>query len=286
MVARANFQEIHEGRGTDKWWVWLDISHKSKKYILERLPKMHSMILKYNNVDISKDPVEISPTTHYTMWGIWFDPKTYETTLKNFFVAGECTMWVHGANRLWGNSLMETMVFWKNVAQRILDTFENIAPDNSDEVVHISPVCEGTLDANGTLTEIRKEVWEYAWIVRTEEELLKLTQILSEYRIKIQKEWIKCSWDEYTNTMMHNRIHTVLDFAELICKWALERKESRGAHYRLDYPEMDERFARNYLHQVCDGKIVSTWKDVPAPSSELQYGLDTFEEPNNYGHQE
>lgn len=72
--------------------MYLDISHKPKEYILERLPKMHSMILKYNNVDISEKAVEIAPTTHYTMGGIWFDPETYETTLKNFYVAGECTM--------------------------------------------------------------------------------------------------------------------------------------------------------------------------------------------------
>ncbi len=67
VVARANFSEIHEGRGTDKGGVWLDISHKPREYILERLPKMHSMILKYNNVDIAEAPVEIAPTTHYTM---------------------------------------------------------------------------------------------------------------------------------------------------------------------------------------------------------------------------
>lgn len=100
VVARANFNEIHEGRGTERGGVWLDISHKPREYILSRLPKMHSMILKYNNVDIAEAPVEVSPTTHYTMGGIWFDAESYETTLKNFYVAGECTMGVHGANRL------------------------------------------------------------------------------------------------------------------------------------------------------------------------------------------
>ena len=100
VVARANFQEIHESRGTNKRGVWLDISHQPRDYILSRLPKMHSMILEYNGVDIAKDPVEVAPTTHYTMGGIWFDPETYETSLENFFVAGECSMGVHGANRL------------------------------------------------------------------------------------------------------------------------------------------------------------------------------------------
>jgi len=287
VVARANFSEIHEWRGTDRGGVWLDISHKPREYILKRLPKMHSMILKYNNVDIANDPVEVSPTTHYTMWGIWFDSETYETTLKNFYVAGECTMGVHGANRLWGNSLMETMVFGKNIAQKLLD---DVLPKVEHTEHHLSEItgitCDGTLDPDTLLKEIRQEVWDYSGIVRVEDELIKLTEILAWYRKKIETEGIACKWNLYENTMMHNRIKAVLDFAELICKWSLERKESRGAHFRLDYPDMDRSFDKNYLHQIVDGKVVSSWKDVPKPSEVLQEWLDTFEEPNNYGHAE
>ncbi len=287
VVARANFSEIHNGRGTERGGVWLDISHKPRNYILRRLPKMHSMILKYNNVDIANDPVEVSPTTHYTMWGIWFDSETYETTLENFYVAGECTMWVHGANRLGGNSLMETMIFGKNVAQRLLD---EVLPGLEKTDTTTSTVegitCEGTLDPHQLLIDIRKNVWEYSGIVRTETELLELTDILSGYRSKIETEGIACCGNLYENTMMHNRIKAVLDFAELICKWALERKESRGAHFRSDYPDMDRAYDKNYLHQMIDGKVVSTWRDVPKPSAKLQEWLDTFEEPNNYGHSE
>ncbi len=287
VVARANFSEIHNGRGTERGGVWLDISHKPRNYILRRLPKMHSMILKYNNVDIANDPVEVSPTTHYTMWGIWFDSETYETTLENFYVAGECTMWVHGANRLGGNSLMETMIFGKNVAQRLLD---EVLPGLEKTDTTTSTVegitCEGTLDPHQLLIDIRKNVWEYSGIVRTETELLELTDILSGYRSKIETEGIACCGNLYENTMMHNRIKAVLDFAELICKWALERKESRGAHFRSDYPDMDRAYDKNYLHQMINGKVVSTWRDVPKPSAKLQEWLDTFEEPNNYGHSE
>ena len=290
VVARANFAEIHKWNGTERGGVWLDISHKSKDYILERLPKMHSMILKYNNVDISEAPVEVGPTTHYTMGGIWFDDKTYETSLTNFYVAGECTMGVHWANRLGGNSLMETIVFGEKVADKILSLFASDSVKKSD-IIHPrdtdkDDLCSWTLNAEEILTEIRKEVWEYAGIVRTESELLELTEKLTAYRAKIESEGIACSGDNYTNIMMHNRIHTVLELAELICKWALKRTESRGAHFRSDYPEMKQEFDKNFLHTMKDGKNTSSWKDVPTTSPELQEGLDTFEEPNNYWHSE
>lgn len=285
VVARANFAEIHEWRGTDRGWVWLDISHKPREYILERLPKMHSMILKYNNVDIADAPVEIAPTTHYTMGGIWFDEQSYETTIKNFFVAWECTMGVHGANRLGGNSLMETMVFGKKIAEKILAEHESIEK-KSHEVDIKNAVCTGVLDPDQVLTNIRKQVWEYAGIVRNEQELKMLTEILEKQRVEIEEKWIKCSGDEYTNIMMKRRIESVLDFAQMICDGALARTESRGAHFRSDYPEIKEEFAKNYLQVLKDGVRQTFWKDVPKPSEKLQYGLDTFEDTQNYGHSE
>lgn len=285
VVARANFAEIHAGRGTEKGWVYLDISHKPKQYILERLPKMYSMILKYNNIDISKDPVEIAPTTHYTMGGIWFDPESYETTLKNFYVAGECTMGVHGANRLGGNSLMETMVFGKNVADKILKEVKSV--EHTDIEYSVPKFeCNGTLDAEQILEYIRKQVWEYAGIVRNAQELEKLSNILTQVKNDIEEKWIACNGNEYTNIMMLRRIETVLSFSQMICEWALERKESRWAHYRDDYPEINEDFAQNYLHIMKDGEKRSFWQDIPAPSKDLQHGLDTFTETQNYGHSE
>ncbi len=287
VVARANFAEIHEGRGTEKRGVWLDISHQPREYILNRLPKMHSMILQHNNVDIAEQPVEVAPTTHYTMGGIWFDPATYETTLQNFFVAWECTMGVHGANRLGWNSLMETMVFGKKVAGKILKIKDNLNwVSNNEKEITKWEVCSGTLDSWEILTEIRKQVWEYAGIVRVESELLELQKYLANMRKKIESEWLACHGNLYVNTMMHNRVHAVLNIGELICKWALERKESRGAHYRSDHLEMSDDFHKNFMHILTDSGLESHWKDVPMPSEKLQHGLDNFEETKNYGHSE
>ncbi len=86
--------------------------------------------------------------------------------------------------------------------------------------------------------------------------------------------------------MMANRVLAVLDIGILICKGALERKESRGAHYRKDYANMSEVYNKNYVHQRIDDNIISSWKDVPYPSSRLQKGLEEFERTKNYGHSE
>jgi len=288
VVARANFWEIHQGRWTHNDGVYLDISHKSKKYILDRLPKMHSMILKYNNIDISEQPVEVAPTTHYTMWWIWFDPKTMETTIENFWVAWECSMWVHGANRLWWNSLMETMVFWKLVAQAIVKKWKSKMNESIsfDQSLLESVLNEWWVDSESVLLEIRKNMWELAGIVRTEKELKELLVYLESVNKKIESVWIQSCGSDYENVMMANRLLSVVELWLLICRWALERKESRGAHYREDYPEMSNKFNKNFVHYMIDGEIISQWKDISAPSSRLEQGLEEFERTKNYGHSE
>lgn len=115
---------------------------------------------------------------------------------------------------------METMVYGKNIADMVLKNFDTLNYDISHTPEHDSISCSlsAGLDAETVLTEIRKEVWEYAGIVRVESELLELTEKLQKWREKILTEGIKCSGSLYLNTMMTHRVHTVLDFAELICK--------------------------------------------------------------------
>ena len=112
-VAMANFKEIAEGRGTNNGGVYLDISQKSKEFIMEKIPSIYRQFLESQMLDISKSPMEVAPTAHYSMGGIQVNPEDLSTSVEGLFAAGEVTGGLHGANRLGGNSLAEILIFGK-----------------------------------------------------------------------------------------------------------------------------------------------------------------------------
>ena len=112
-VALANYTEIMEGRGTENGGVFLDISHRSKEFILEKLPSIYKQFMETQMLDISKHPMEVAPTAHYSMGGIQVNPENLSTSVYGLFAAGEVTGGLHGANRLGGNSLAEILIFGK-----------------------------------------------------------------------------------------------------------------------------------------------------------------------------
>ena len=109
-VALANYTEIAEGRGGPHGGVFLDISHRGKEYITEKLPRMYRQFIEWQMLDISREPMEVAPTAHYTMGGIVVEPETHATDVRGLYAAGECVGGVHGANRLGGNSLGEALI--------------------------------------------------------------------------------------------------------------------------------------------------------------------------------
>ena len=119
-VALANYTEIAEGRGGPHGGVFLDITHLGKERILERLPRMHRQFVEYQMIDISRDRMEVAPTAHYTMGGVVVDPDTHSTEVAGLYAAGECTAGLHGANRLGGNSLIETVVYGRRAGEAAL----------------------------------------------------------------------------------------------------------------------------------------------------------------------
>src|SRR5437588_18710 len=116
-VALANYTEIQEGRGGPHGGVFLDVSHRGKELILTKLPRMYRQFIEYQMLDISKGPMEVAPTAHYSMGGLVVDPETHATPVTGLFAAGECTAGLHGANRLGGNSLTETVVYGRRAGQ-------------------------------------------------------------------------------------------------------------------------------------------------------------------------
>jgi succinate dehydrogenase / fumarate reductase flavoprotein subunit len=127
VVARANYREIREGRGTPDGAVLLDISHRDPDYIKDRLPNMYEQFVE-QGVDITEEPMKVSPTAHYGMGGIEVDPRTGATAVEGLFAVGESTAGVHGANRLGGNSLAETVVFGKILGSHLADVLDDLLP--------------------------------------------------------------------------------------------------------------------------------------------------------------
>jgi succinate dehydrogenase / fumarate reductase flavoprotein subunit len=124
VVARANYTEVQEGRGSEHGGVYLDITHLGYDGIMKKLPTMHEQFLKLADIDIARDPMEVFPTVHYTMGGIKVDPETCATSVPGLFAAGECSGGLHGANRLGGNSLSDLLVFGRRAGMGVVEYVE------------------------------------------------------------------------------------------------------------------------------------------------------------------
>jgi len=249
VVARANYNEIQQGRGTERGGVYLDISHRDASYIRERLPRMVEEFAEHG-VDITKEPMEVSPTAHYAMGGVEVDFETGMTCIDQLYAVGECTAGVHGANRLGGNSLVETVVFGELVGARIADTLSE-GPGLSDAQVRdvtrtqdALAAADGTCDPQTLIDELRDVMWERAGILRDEDGLLQGLQAVQQLQEKAHDLNVEAGRTERRYEQASN-LRFMLTTAETILRSALERTESRGAHYRSDYEQKDPAWTRN-----------------------------------------
>ena len=172
-VAMANYTEIIEGRGTPNNGVYLDISHKSKDLIIEKLPRMYRQFLDTLMIDISKKPMEVAPTAHYSMGGVIVDSDTHKTNIEGLYAAGEVTSGVHGANRLGGNSLAEILIFGRRAGRSASERSKNIDIQyRSKECINLahdkinSFIKSGSQMARPLQRELRNIMWEYCGVVR------------------------------------------------------------------------------------------------------------------------
>lgn len=253
IVARAIYTEVKEGRRTKHGGVWLDISHKPKSYLLKRLPKMYRQFKRYANIDISKQKMEVAPTAHYSMGGIYVDHTTGKTSVQNLFAIGEVTGGVHGANRLGGNSLAEVMVFGRLTGRSILGDLKKIKFSPLDRVIAQSEIAElmkmvnikNGLNPIDIKKEIQNIMWKYVGVVRNGRQMKSALKRL----VNLKKIPLAVG----NSLKMNERLIACLDVrnmfptCEMIIRSALFRKESRGAHYRLDQKRTLEKWGRNIL---------------------------------------
>ena len=245
VVARSIYQEISEGKGTDDGGVYLDISHLDDDYIDE---KLETMVLQFENVgvDIKHEPIEVAPTAHHFMGGLKINTDA-STSLENLFGAGEVCGGVHGANRLGGNALADTQVFGKIAGesaskaakQTDLKTNEEMVENEASRIEGI--IKKGTIKPQDFKNRIKNLMWEKVAIVREEK---TLNEALGEL-LEMQKELdsLDVSEKKQYNTELVTALEVInmVEICILTVKSAILRRESRGAHFRSDFPEsLDE----------------------------------------------
>jgi len=279
VVARANDQEIREGRGTKNDAVLLDISHRDADYIRDRLPRMVEEFAE-QGVDITKEPMEVAPTAHYAMGGIEVDFETGMTCVDGLYAVGECTAGVHGANRLGGNSLVETVVFGEVVGSHIAEArpsgpaLPKAKVEERVQAQHERARADGRHRPQALIDDLRRLMWQSAGIIRDEDGLLDGLRRLQDLKDKAGDLDVQADRTERRYEWASN-LRFMLTTAESILRSALERTESRGAHFRRDYESRDPAWSQNVrCIPVEEGGM--TIETVPAaePSEGVRTALD------------
>jgi succinate dehydrogenase / fumarate reductase flavoprotein subunit len=272
VVARAIYTEAREGRGTEHGGAYLDISHKPADYVKRKLPSMYHQFRELADVDITQGPMEVGPTCHYMMGGIRVDAETAQSTVPGLFAAGEAAAGLHGANRLGGNSLSDLLVFGRRAGVAAAEHANRSGPVEVDA----QQVLEGTREvlepfertAGESPYQIHRELEDtmqnHVGIFRNEEDLKRGLGELELLNARTAR--LKVEGSRLFNPGWHlaRDLKSMLTVSEAVAVSAQARKESRGAHSRIDYPNYDESWARNHNIIVRDGDRM-TLKQAPVP---------------------
>jgi succinate dehydrogenase / fumarate reductase flavoprotein subunit len=274
-VALANYTEIAEGRGTPNGGVYLDVSHLPKSLIIEKLPKMYRQFVEIQMLDISKEPMEIAPTAHYTMGGIMVEPETHATDVEGLYAAGESTSGLHGANRLGGNSLTEAVVF----GRRAGEAAAAFSASSEAQLRSRQAIREAEEELDGYIREgdvlprqlqryLRNAMSEFCGVVRSEEGLEQGLEKLAEIREAAKTVDVSPTSEGYGDLAHALDLRGSLAAAEATLLGAIERRESRGAHQRSDYPELDPELTVNFVVTMDAGGGLSMSREEVHPVPE------------------
>jgi len=250
VVARANYTEVQEGRGSEHGGVYLDITHLGYEGIMKKLPTMYEQFKNLADIDISREPMEVFPTVHYTMGGVKVDPETCESSVPGLFAAGEVAGGLHGANRLGGNSLSDLLVFGRRAGEGASEYVQQSTHSSDIEeqelLTEIGRVLE-PLEKRGDgespyliQQELQVAMMEHANLMRDGDSLKEgLGKILA---LKDRLPQVSVPGSRLFNPGWHTAqdVRYLVQISEIILRTALERKERRGAQWRLDYDGPDE----------------------------------------------
>jgi succinate dehydrogenase / fumarate reductase flavoprotein subunit len=282
IVSRAIRREVREGRGSPHGGVYLDIaSQRGPDEIIRKLPSMYHQFKELADVDITKEPMEVGPTCHYTMGGVRVHPETQETNVPGLYAAGEVGTGMHGANRLGGNSLSDLLVFGKRAGEfaamraRERKGFSQINGDEVERVAkqQLAPFDRETGENPYAVHEdLRKLMQTYVGIVRTEEDLKTALTELAKLRERASRAKITGNIQYNPGWHLALDLANMIDISEAVALAALERKESRGGHTREDFPDTDDKHwgKVNIVVRQQDGQLKLSQEPLPEMPADLK----------------
>ncbi|MFI5694507.1 L-aspartate oxidase [Kribbella sp. NPDC051586] len=254
-VALAEYTEIKEGRGTPNGGVWLDVSHLPRETIMRRLPRVYQTLLELQMLDITKQPIEIAPTAHYSMGGVWVRAEDHGTGVDGLWAIGEAASGLHGANRLGGNSLIELLVFGRIVAEEAA----KYSIGRQAQLRSAGAVTEARAEVDDLLTNdgpenvralqraLRDTMTARAGVVRDEQGLTAGVAELTELEQRMTQVGVHPDIAGFQDLAHAFDLKASAMAARATLDAALVRRETRGCHNRSDYPDLDESLRVNFV---------------------------------------
>jgi succinate dehydrogenase flavoprotein subunit len=289
-VARCIVREVKEGRGSPHGGVYLDIAwikeklSNAEEHIKRKLPSMYHQFKQLADLDITKEPMEVGPTTHYVMGGVRVDPDSQMSTVPGLFAAGECASGINGANRLGGNSLSDLIVFGKRAGEYAAAWARKHPQPRLDEravaraeTAALDPFERGAGGENPYMVQqdLQVTMQTLVGIVRIEPEMQLALEKIAELNARASRVGV-CGRRDY-----HSGWHTALDLrnllvvSEAVALSALERRESRGGHFREDYPDKRDEFSKiNIMVKQVGGAMQVSRVPLPPIPPELQQVIE------------
>ena len=281
-VSRCIVREIKEGRGSLHGGVYLDISWIKQKlpnaaeHIKRKLPSMYHQFKQLADIDITEQPMEVGPTTHYIMGGVHVDSDTQMSQVAGLFAAGECAAGINGANRLGGNSLSDLLVFGKRAGEfaakfakeNSLGQIDRLQAEQIENVAReaLAPFDRSSSESPYQVQkELQDTMQDLVGIVRNESEMGEALGKIDGFKKRAEKTTV--SGNREYNPGWHTALDlkNLLTVSEAITRGALERKESRGAQFRDDYPDKDDQFAKvnTMISKAADGSMQIRLEPLP-----------------------
>jgi succinate dehydrogenase / fumarate reductase flavoprotein subunit len=290
-VARCIVREIKDGRGTPHGGVYLDISWIKEKlpnapeHIRRKLPSMYHQFKELAGIDITSEPMEVGPTTHYIMGGVRVDSDTQMSNVPGLFAAGECAAGINGANRLGGNSLSDLLVFGKRAGEHAAQfARQNRQPRIDERQIDAAEKRSLAAFERGASAEnpfkiqqdLQGTMQDLVGIVRSEDEMQQALAQLERLNQRAAQAGVTGHREYNSGWHTAQDVSNLLVVSEAITRSALERKESRGGHFRQDYPEKDAKFGTFNIgvRRVSGGKMEVFRVPIPEMPAELKHVID------------